>query len=140
MGRNKKQVAIVRSRSTISERPIWRFNLLDRDGEFAFDLSRRDFQYKEVLQKLMDYGNMTWGEIDRQQHDRGKSKHHYLSFDALSEGAKERIKARHFDEDTDAIYSFAFQNLLRIIGIRQGAEFYVVWYDPNHEFCPSTKK
>lgn len=139
MSSRDKKVAIAQSGSAIREKPVWRFDMIDRDGKFAFDLSRKDFQHKEVLQKLMDYGGMTWGEIDRQQHDRGKSKHHYLNFDALSNDAKERIRAKGLEEDSDAIYSFALQNLLRIIGIRQGAEFYVVWYDPKHEFCPSKK-
>lgn len=139
MGRKKKQVAIPRGKSTIQEKPIWRFEKIDRNGKFAFDLSRPDFRHREVLQKLMDYGGMTWADIDGQQHDRGKSKHHYLNPESLSTAARERIKAKGFEEDSDAIYSFAMQNLLRIVGLRQGAEFYVVWYDPKHEFCPSTK-
>lgn len=137
--KSQKQVVVDRSCSTIHEKPIWRFEMIDRSGEFAFDLSRGDFRHREVLQKLMDYGCMTWAEIDRQKHDRGKSKHHYLSYESLSDAAKGRIEARKFDEDTDAIFSFALQNMLRIIGFRRGAEFYVVWYDPEHQFCPSSK-
>lgn len=141
MGNNKKTVAISKTGSTINQTPIWRFDLLDRAGKFAFDLSREDFNHREVLQKLMDYGNMTWAEIDRQQHDVSrKTKHHYLSRSALSSDAIERIKAKHLEDDEDGIYSFSFQNLLRIIGIREGAEFHIVWYDPKHEFCPSSKR
>ncbi len=140
MGSYKKRVVKTQSGSTIKETPIWRFDRIDRDGKFAFDLSRPDFKHKEVLQKLMEYGNMTWDEISRQQHDRSrKTKHHYLSPEKLSGEALARIKAKHFEEDTDAIYSFALQNLLRIIGFRHGAEFHIVWYDPTHEFCPSTR-
>lgn len=135
----KKQVALTPSGSTINEKPIWRFDLIDRDGKFAFDLSRNDFQHREVLQKLMDYGGMTWREIDNQRHDKNKSKHHYLNPELLSAEAWARIKARRLEDDTDAIFSFAFRNLLRIVGLRQGAEFYVIWYDPKHEFCPSAK-
>ncbi len=128
------------SNSTIQEHPIWRFGNIDRDGPFAFRLSRPDFSHKEVLQKLIDYGNMTWSEIDKQQHDKSrKSKHHYLSIGALSNAAKERIVAKHLEEETDALFSFAFQNKLRIIGFRHGAEFHIIWYDRNHEFCPSSK-
>ena len=136
----KKQVVLTPSGSTINEKPIWRFDKIDRDGKFAFDLSRNDFQHREVLQKLMDYGGMTWRDIGNQRHDKSKSKHHYLNPEKLSAEAWARIKAKHLEDDTDAIFSFALQNLLRIVGIRQGAEFYVIWYDPKHEFCPSTKK
>lgn len=140
MGKYKKQVVKIHHASTIKETPIWRFDKIDRDGKFAFNLSRKDFKHKEVLQKLIEYGNMTWDEISRQQHDRTrKTKHHYLNPVSLSNEAVERIKAKHFDEYTDDIYSFALQNLVRIIGLRYGAEFHIVWYDPNHEFCPSIK-
>jgi len=141
MGRYKKQIIREQTGSTIKEKPIWRFDKVDRDGKFAFDLSRPDFAHREVLQKLMEYGNMTWDDIRKQQHDYSrKTKHHYLSVETLSREALDRIRAKYFDEETDAIYSFAFQNLLRIIGFRHGAEFHIVWYDPNHEFCPSSKK
>lgn len=140
MGKRGKEVVVARSSSTIKQKPIWRFDLIDRSGKFAFDLSRPDFKHREVLQKLMEYGNMTWDEIGRQQHDKSrKTKHHYLTFDDLSKEAIERIRIRHFDEETDIIYSFALQNLLRIIGFRQGAEFHIVWYDPKHVFCPTTR-
>ncbi len=141
MSKHKKQVVKVQTDSTINETPIWRFDKIDRDGKFAFDLSRKDFKHQEVLQKLMEYGNMKWGEISKQQHDKsGKSKHHYLDIESLSHEAEIRINVKCLEEDTDRIYSFALQNLLRIIGIRDGAEFHIVWYDPNHEFCPSSKK
>ena len=140
MEKGKREVALTSTGSTIRQKPIWRFDLLDRSGKFAFDLSREDFKHREVLQKLVDYGNMTWAEIDSQLHDKNKSKHHFLQVEALSPDANERIRVKHLEEQTDAIFSFAFQNLLRVIGIRNGAEFHIVWYDPRHEFCPSSKR
>lgn len=83
---------------------------------------------------------MSWSEIDHQTHDaKGKGKHHFLSAEGLSKQAKERIKAKRLEDQTDAIYSLALQNVIRIIGVREGATFYVVWYDPKHEFYPSKK-
>lgn len=126
--------------STIRETPIWRFDKLDRDGKFAFDLSRSDFKHREVLQKLIDYGAMTWADIEHQQHDRSrKTKHHYISPRSLSVEAIARVRAKHLEEDIDTIFSFSLQNRLRIVGIRHGAVFHIVWYDPNHEFCPGTR-
>lgn len=137
---NGNRVVSELPQSTISHTPIWRFDKLDRDGKFRFDLYRPDFDSQEVLLKMIDYGNMKWSEICSQTHDKhNKSKHHYLSEQELSEDAKERIKAKHLEEDTDVIFSFSFRNTLRIIGIRNDAEFHIVWYDPNHEFCPSTR-
>lgn len=121
-------------------KPIWRFDKLDRNGEFKFDLNRSDFNSQEVLEKLIAYGNMTWQEIARQTHDKkNRSKHHYLDYDGLSQEAKQRIIALKMDEDTDAIFSFALRNTVRIIGTRDGDEFHIIWYDPNHKFYPSSK-
>ena len=124
--------------SSSNEKPIWRFERIDRDGPFAFNLAREDFKHKEVLEKLMEYGCMTWSEIVMQTHDNKKSKHHYLSSGGFSKAARDRINTKHFDHDS--IFSFALQNKLRIIGLREGAEFYIVWYDPDHEFYPGSKK
>lgn len=119
------------------QRPVWRFDLLDKDGEFAFDLRREDFKHSHVLEKLIEYGNMTWAEISQQTHDiKNRTKHHFLDVNQLSPAAKRRIAAKRLEDSTDIIFSFALHNTLRIIGIRERAEFHIIWYDPNHAFCP----
>ena len=125
--------------SSDTECPVWKFDLLDKSGPFTFDTSRQDFDHREFLDKMIAYSNMTWAAIKQQTHDRGKSKHHMLDESGFSPAAWERIQAKHLEEETDAIFSFAFQNLLRVIGVRRNAEFHVVWYDSNHQFYPSKK-
>ena len=121
--------------------PVWCYDKLDRDGPFAFDTARDDFQHREVLEKIIAYSNMTWADIRKQTHDKkGKSKHHFLEVESLSAQARERLKAKRLEEHSDSIFSFALQNKLRIIGIREDERFHAVWYDPEHGFCPSTKK
>ena len=126
--------------SYIKCNPIFRFDMIDREGEFAFDLSRSDFKHRHVLEKLIEYSNMTWAEIDKQTHDHNKSKHHFLDEGGFSASAKRRIIAKGLTESTDLIFSFALQNTLRIIGKRQRDEFHVIWYDPQHKFYPSKKR
>lgn len=116
------------------------FDKLDMDGKFSFDLSRKDFDHKEIFEKIIAYSNLTWAEIKRQTHDNGKSKHHYLSLDTLSKLALDRIDKMNLQAYQDSIFSFALQNKLRVIGIRDEEKFHVVWYDPYHDFCPSKKK
>ena len=45
----------------------------------------------------------------------------------------------HLEEDADIIYSLALGSKERLIGIRKGAVFQVVWYDATHEFAPGKK-
>lgn len=54
--------------------------------------------------------------------------------------ATERINFMCLEEDTDSIYSLALNSKVRLIGIRKGATFQVVWYDANHKFAPSKLK
>ncbi|MCI6443857.1 MAG: hypothetical protein MR844_02820, partial [Clostridia bacterium] len=60
--------------------------------------------------------------------------------DKLSPVAQKRLKALNLEEASDSIYSFAFNNMLRIIGIRENEKFHILWYDLDHKVSPSTLK
>lgn len=120
--------------------PIWVFDRIDRNGQFAFDIERKDFNHYEILDKMISYATMTWSQLRYQTHDDGRSKHHYLEADKLSKEAQERLKAMHLEEESDLIYSIALQNKLRVVGLRDKDKFHVLWYDPEHDVYPATKK
>lgn len=127
--------------STNSRKVVWVFDKIDRSGAFCFDIKRADFEHKDFLDKLISFSSMTWSEVLAQKHDKAqKTKHHLLEFDSLSKPAKDRISALKLEQDTDRIFSFALTNTMRIIGLRDGEKFCVKWYDPKHQFCPSSKK
>ena len=126
--------------SSENEKIIWRFDKIDRSGKFAFNLDRDDFRHKDFLDKLLSYSTMTWMEIKRQTHDDGESKHHAIKIEKLSNEALERFQARHLEEDSDSIFSIAFDNKWRIIGIRRNQYFDVLWHDPKHEVYPVSLK
>lgn len=130
------------SYSKDGEYPLWTFREIDREGLFKFDPNRKDFDAQDFMIKMISYSNMTWAEIRKQTHDKGKSKNHFLSTNSLSKNALKRIKAKELEESTDYIFSFALNNLARVIGIRNpdSSEFKVIWYDARHEFAPSKLK
>ena len=127
------------SYSTDDEYVLWTFRKVDRAGLFKFDPNSKEFDVKDFLFKMLSYSNMTWAEIKKQTHDKGKSKHHFLSASSLSKEALKRIKHKRLEEFTDYIFSFALNNLVRVIGIRNpnSPEFEVIWYDAKHQFAPS---
>lgn len=129
------------SYSKDSEYPIWTFRNIDKDGIFRFDPTREDFDTQNFLLKLLSFSNMTWGEISKYTHDKGKSRSHFLSMNSLSKDAEKRIAIKGFEERTDYIFSFALNNLVRVIGIRNpdSPEFEVIWYDAKHQFAHSGK-
>ncbi len=127
-------------RSTDDKNVIWVFDKLDKGGEFAFNIDGDGFRHHDFLDKMICYSNRKWSEVKRDTHDKGKSKHHFLEIDTLSKAAQERIKKLKLEEFSDAIFSFAFDNKWRVIGIRENELFHVVWYDPEHKFSTSHLK
>ncbi|MBR5913977.1 MAG: hypothetical protein IKZ58_06415 [Selenomonadaceae bacterium] len=117
---------------------VWSFDKVDRNGIFSFDLSRKDLDIENLFQKILEFSTMKWCELFPT--DKRKSRHHTLSKESLSKQALERIEVLKLDEDTDSIFSLALNNKARLIGIRNGAVFQVIWYDANHEFSISNKK
>lgn len=147
MGKKTKKDNKVREKRTVitpnsseNKNVLWAFDNIDRGGDFSFDINRKDFNHKLILDKMMEYGTMTWNEVSKQTHDNGKSKHHSINYDALSKQAMNRIIAKQLTQDSDLLYSFALQNKLRVFGIRKNEIFHVLWYDPKHQVCPSVKK
>lgn len=136
---NKK---LVISEKVKDDKVIWRFHRLDKDGKFAFDTNRQDFNYKLLLEKLLAYSTMTWQEIQQATHDKGKSKNHLIrnAQEEISKEAWQRIEVMHLEDDSDSLYSFALTNIERVWGLKIGNEFHVLWYDPKHEVFPSKRK
>ena len=126
--------------STEGDKQIWVFDSVDRDGYFSFTPSRADMDCEDLLDKIIHFSMRTWGDIRRDKHDNNKSKHHFLSFDSLSDLARERINKLQLSEFHESIFSMRLNNLCRIIGLRDGSSFVVKWFDPRHEFAPMRDK
>ena len=101
---------------------VWKFDKLDKGGEFAFNIDGDGFRHHDFLDKMIIYSNRKWSEIKRDTHDKAK------------------IKKLKLEEYSDSIFSFAFDNKWRVIGIRENELFHVVWYDPEHKFSKSHLK
>lgn len=113
---------------------IFSFRNIDRNGQFAFDLNVIDCQ--NFVDKLINFSSMKWSDLVPPD---GKSHHHILSPSSFSDEAKERIRTKGFDKDSDNIFSFRLGNKARLLGIKYVTIFYVVWYDPEHKFAPSKR-
>lgn len=134
--RQKRTSKVTNSYSTEQDNLVWCFDRIDRDGKFAFDINRSDFNHRQILGIIIEYSNMTWADIRGSTHDDGKSKHHYISADDFSHDATKRFNALKLSEEEDALFSLAITNKIRIFGIRNGSKFHPIWYDPRHEVCP----
>lgn len=103
---------------------------MDRDGPFPWPVGTA--VELEILQKLRQFDTMRWQEIEGPDH-------HAIERHKLSKDAQDRL-TKIKQDDVDEIFSFHFSGKPRIIGIRDRDVVKLLWWDPAHGVCPSTKK
>lgn len=119
--------------STDDQKVEWKFGFIDKGGLWGFEkLTQKEF-WDIILPTAKNYETMTWAEIKHRPHN------HEISIDKIISEAKRRLKQIEKD-DTDELFSMVFDGSHRIWGIKHSAEFWILWWDPNHEIYPSPKK
>lgn len=115
------------------ERPLWRFRRFDVDGQWGRQGIELNHLFDEILTKMTHYESMTWGHI-KSDHRRN----HFVRKTRLVKEAQQRLDELRITEER--LFRFRLSGLERVWGIVDGAVFYLLWWDPNHEVCPSHKK
>jgi len=85
-----------------------------------------------VLDGLRPFETRTWGEIEGRRD-------HFISRDRLIADAQKRLLDIERD-DVEELFSLHLDGQKRIWGVRDGAVLRLLWWDPEHEVCPSPKK
>jgi hypothetical protein len=95
--------------------------------------------WKDVLHYLGDFSEKTWGEIEgertggRQRH----KKHHAMEVASLPSMARTRLLEHFGDDAPDTLFRFRLSGKGRLWGLRDGAIFHLLWYDPLHRVYPT---
>ena len=92
--------------------------------------------FHEIAKKISNYETMTWNDIDRNP----KRDHAVDIIDLTSEARKRFEDQLPNFIDEESLYRLRFNSIQRLWGIRRGDIFYIVWWDPQHEACPSKLK
>jgi hypothetical protein len=108
--------------------PSWHFQVIDIGGPWCFK-KMGDETFGRVLKALQDFENKKWSEIEGRQN-------HTIKLDALSNEARNRLIEIDQD-DVEEVFSLRVTARERVVGIRSGAILRLLWWDPNHEVCPS---
>lgn len=119
----------------------WSTELIDSGGKWALCASVfRNHWCKRILPKLVEYERKTWATIanDSSGKSRGTRNHH-IAVSKLSKEARKRLKKIEMN-DLDQLYSFRLGGKKRLFGVVHDDVFKLVWYDPEHEVCPSKRK
>jgi len=86
----------------------------------------------DVLDKLKGFERMSWPEI-------GSSGSHFIPLNMIVKEARQRLVELNLD-DTDELYSLRVSGKVRLWGLRSNDKFSLLWWDPDHEICPSLLK
>lgn len=100
---------------------------------------KENFFWNEIFPKLKDIETKKWQELEIEQFGKkGKSKHHWVSVKKMIRPAQQRLMALQLD-DVEELFSMRLTATQRIWGIRDYNYFKMIWFDINHEICPSNK-
>lgn len=111
----------------------WSTDRLDWGGPFSWNALTTERLLREIIPKLQDYESMTWGELE------GTTGSHFVDVTDLVKTARKRLKEIGM-HDTDQLFSLRLAGKIRIWGVRDIAVLQMLWWDPDHEVCPSEKK
>ncbi len=114
--------------------PRWQFNRFDVQGPWGRSLVEKTCLWETILPKVIAYERMTWGHIETD-----RKHNHEVPVQNLSKNAQKRLAKLKLD-DVDSLYRFRFTGTQRLWGIRDRETFIVLWWDPDHAICPSSKR
>lgn len=110
----------------------WRTDEVEHDGPFGWHTIGLPLLFCDVIPKLQNFETMKWAEIEG-----GSS--HFVDTDQLCDEAKTRLQEINKDY-LDRLFSLRLTGTQRIWGYRELATFKILWWDPEHQVCPSPKK
>jgi hypothetical protein len=111
----------------------WNIAILDKDGPFGWGSLDLDMFWKHIKLRFAEFEKLTWDEIFQNR------LHHRVQVENICPEARRRLCEIELD-DYDELVSLGITNVARVLGVRNGFKFSVLWWDPQHQVCPSHKK
>jgi hypothetical protein len=111
---------------------MFRLSRIDHGGRWGLDGLSPD-HVKLIANCCRSWETLTVGEF------RSLPGHFEIPKENLISDAQKRMVDIGLEE-YDGLWHLRLQNKPRLWGLLDGHVFYVVWWDPEHEVCPSTKK
>lgn len=109
------------------------FSLCDHDGPWPLH-TEESGKLREVLEKVSEWECLSWGEVEASSL--------YESYGDLTDCPNRQAVNRLVSEyeSLDHIGRFRLAGRERLYGVREGGDFFILWWDPRHEVWPSPKK
>ena len=113
---------------------VWRFSIVDLDGDWGWRTVASNSWWNEILPKLQHLESMTWEEIMKASGGRSEGKgnnSHFVEVRKLTKQAKNRLKEIE-QEDISQLFSLRLSGTKRIYGIRDRRALKLLWFDIYH--------
>ena len=122
--------------------PAWRIQAMQLCDPYGWHIVNVD-KLNEIISKLACFESMTWAEILIQ----ARKQNHSVEVWNLEKSARDRLKelglADTQSEDPPKVEELISLHLCgkeRIWGFLDGRVLHLLWWDPDHEVCPSILK
>ena len=126
-------------RSYRQDKPIWKISKIDADSRWGLPTLFSKRQCETIFKHLQGRETMTWEEIETQQGGRTRgTNNHYVEISKLCTEAQNRLQQLNIN-DIDNLFSLRVNARIRIWGIREINILQILWFDLEHEICPSFK-
>ena len=128
----RKKATSDSSLTTTDKKLMWEVSKIDDNGPWGWNrINCPDF-LRTIWKKMRYFETMTWNQILGPQH-------HRIAVNNLIRPAQRRLQQLEHD-DVDELVSFRLTGRARLWAIQSEHVSYLLWWDPNHEICPSYKR
>lgn len=137
---NKKPAAVVPTsrekrpkvphQQDLGEHMSWRFGSCDDSGPFEWLWGALETH----LDKLEHFESQPWSRSETSGTVGAKR----IGLASLSKDAQKRLRKLELD-DADALWELRVAGKPRFWGFRSGHCFHFLWWDPDHQVCPSKR-
>ena len=121
-----------------SEFPRWSFRILAVKGPYSWDQASPG-DLKAVAARLGHFEAMRWGEVVTLP----GNPNHLVSVDDLGKEARQEFeRIFHAQDQVDELMSLRVDARKRVWGRldHDTPALQILWWDPEHQVCPSTKR
>ncbi|MDM8548969.1 hypothetical protein QUF72_02780 [Desulfobacterales bacterium HSG2] len=115
-----------------SRKPCWRISSADTGGPWSCAEMDHNMFWTGIFHRIRDFETMTWHEIRR-------TGSHSIPVSEICHEAGTRLEEIGLG-DTDELFSLRLSGKQRLWGIRDRETLRILWWDPEHQICPSAKK
>ena len=135
----KRRTTIVAAKSDWkSESPCWSFRILQLQGPYGWERASAN-DLKAVAERLGHFEAMKWGELVTLP----GNPNHLVSVDDLGREARQEFeRIFHPQDQVDELMSLRLDARKRVWGRldHDTPALQLLWWDPEHQVCPSIKK